>query len=107
MDPRMAPKGEYNFGEQDGTAVPNQPGVYFHEKAGKFVETTGVKRPDGSISYARDAGKIQGDAFTQMGYRPASEEEARYYHEAQKAAAIVKRKRLNSKTTAMSSAPRN
>lgn len=106
MDPRMIPKGsasEYNYGEQDGKARPNEPGVYFHPQAQKFVETTGIKRPDGSITYARGAGKIQGDAFTQLGYRPANEEELKAYRADQEAKAKAERVKASSTTTVMSS----
>lgn len=109
MDPRMIPKGsgpEYNYGEQDGKARPNEPGVYFHPQAQKFVETTGIKRPDGSVTYSRDAGKIQADAFTQLGYRPATDEERGYYQAAQQAAAKVQRIRESRTTTSLSSASR-
>ena len=85
MDPRMIPKGapngEYNYGEQDGTRQPNAPGVYYHPQAKKFTETAHVVREDGSKAYARDQGKIQGDAFTQIGYRPANEQELKEYEE--------------------------
>lgn len=104
MDPRMIPKGsgpEYNYGEQDGKARPNEPGVYFHPQAQKFIETTGIKRPDGSISYARDAGKIQGDAFAQTGYRPANDEELREYRAQQEERAKAAAKKANSKTTVL------
>jgi hypothetical protein len=106
MDPRMIPKGsgpEYNYGEQDGKARPNEPGVYFHPDAGKFVETTGVKRPDGSMAYARDAGKIQADAFKQIGYRPATEQELKEYRADQEAKAEAERKKATATTTVMSS----
>lgn len=109
MDPRMVPKGgsqEYNFGEQYGERQPNMPGVYFHPHAQKFVETAGIKRPDGSKAYHADQGKIQADAFVQMGYRPADEEESGYYKEAQKAAATVERIRNSRTTTVMSSMPK-
>jgi hypothetical protein len=98
----MIPKGsgpEYNYGEQDGKAAPNNPGVYFHPQAQKFIETTGVKRPDGSVAYARDPGKIQGDAFKQIGYRQASEEELKYFREAQAAASEVARIKASRTTT--------
>lgn len=91
MDPRMIPKGapngEYNFGEQDGTRRANEPGVYYHPGAQKFVETFGVERPDGSVTYAKESGKIQGDAFVQLGYRPASEQELKEYAERKKESA--------------------
>lgn len=110
MDPRMIPKGsalEYNHDGQGGEARPNEPGVYFHPQANKFIETTGIKRPDGSISYARDAGRIQGDAFVQIGYRPASEQEQGHFKAAQKAAATVQRIKQTRTTTAMSSRGRS
>lgn len=106
MDPRMIPKGsgpEYNYGELEGKARPNEPGVYFHPQAQKFIETTGTKRPDGSMSYARDTGKIQGDAFAQIGYRPATEEELKEYRAKQEATAEAQRKRATATTTVMSS----
>jgi hypothetical protein len=109
MDPRMMPKGsatEYNHDGQGGQARPNEPGVYFHPQAGKFIETTGIRKPDGSITYAREAGKIQGDAFAQIGYRAANGEEAEAYHQAQKAAATVQRIRESRTTTVLSSASR-
>lgn len=105
MDPRMIPKGsgqEYNHDGQGGEARPNEPGVYFHPQAGKFVETAGVKRPDGSMTYARDPGRIQADAFVQQGYRSASDEEKRYYEQAQAAAARVQRIKDSRKTFRMS-----
>lgn len=105
MDPRMIPKGsgpEYNYGEQDGKVRPNEPGVYFHPQAQKFIETTGIKRPDGSIAYASAPGKIQGDAFVQMGFRPASEQEREYYKSAQAAAAKAQKMRQSRTTTVMS-----
>lgn len=109
MDPRMVPKGsssEYNYGEQDGKAQPNQPGVYFHPQAQTFIETTGIKRPDGSITYSRDAGKIQADAFVQIGYRPASEKELAEYRAKQESAAKAQRIEESRTTTAMSSPAR-
>lgn len=110
MDPRMIPKGsatEYNHDGQGGQARPNEPGVYFHPQAEKFIETTGMKRPDGSISYAKEQGKIQGDAFKQIGYQAANEEQQVYYKEAQKAAARVLALKKSRTTTVMSSAPRS
>lgn len=104
MDPRMIPKGsgpEYNFGEMEGKARPNEPGVYYHPQANKFIETSGIKRQDGSISYARDPGKIQGDAFTQIGFRPASEEELKEYRAKQEEKAKAKKKAESSKTTTL------
>lgn len=105
MDPRMIPKGgsqEYNYGEQDGQRRPNQPGVYFHPQAGKFVETAGVKRPDGSRSYATQEGKIQADAFVQLGYRPANEKELKEYQAEQEAKAKAQRIEDTRTTTVMS-----
>lgn len=110
MDPRMLPKGsspEYNTGEREGKAQPNNPGVYFHPHAQKFVETTGIKRPDGSVTYARGPGKIQGDAFTQLGYRPANEEELKEYRADQEAKAKAQRIKDSRTTTVLSSQPRN
>lgn len=110
MDPRMIPKGsgpEYNYGEMEGKARPNEPGVYFHPQAQKFVETTGVKRPDGSRVYAQQAGKIQADAFVQLGYRPASEQELKEYQARQEATAKAERVEKTRKTTVMSSPARN
>lgn len=110
MDPRMIPRGsgpEYNHDGRGGQAPPNEPGVYFHPQAQKFVETTGIEKPDGSISYSKDAGQIQGDAFAQIGYRKASEEEHRYRQEAKKAAAKVQAWRKSRKTTVLSAAPRS
>jgi hypothetical protein len=109
MDPRMIPRGgspEYNSGELEGKARSNEPGVYFHPQAQKFIETTGTKRPDGSMSYARDPGKIQGDAFTQIGYRQATKEEAGYHQAAKKAIETVQRIKRSSTTTVMSSTGR-
>lgn len=109
MDPRMIPKGsgpEYNYGEQDGKARPNEPGVYFHPQAEKFVETTGIKRPDGSVTYAAQEGKIQGDAFRQLGYRPANEKELKEYRAQQAEKAKAQRVKESSTTTVMSTPPR-
>jgi hypothetical protein len=105
----MIPKGsaqEYNHDGQGGEARPNEAGVYFHPQAQKFVETAGVKRPDGSIAYAQGAGKIQGDAFTQIGYRPATDEELKEYRAQQKERAEAQRLKDSRKTTAMSSQSR-
>jgi hypothetical protein len=102
----MVPKGgstEYNYGEKEGTALPNNPGLYFHPQAGKFIETAGVKRPDGSTSYATDSGKIQADAFVQFGYRPATAEEAKEYRARQEAEAAERRKKDTATTVSMSS----
>ncbi len=105
MDPRMIPKnapnGEYNYGEQDGTRRPNQAGVYFHPEANKFVETAGVQRPDGSIAYAQQTGKIQADAFAQLGYRPATEEQLQAYQAQKKDQATANRVAASRKTTAL------
>jgi hypothetical protein len=110
MDPRLIPQGsgpEYNYGEPEGKARPNEPGVYFHPQAQKFIETTGVKRPDGSISYSSDAGKIQGDAFKQIGYRSANEQEQGHFKAAQQAAARVQQIKQSRTTTVMSSRGRS
>lgn len=109
MDPRMIPKGgsqEYTFGEQTGDRQPNSPGVYYHPEAQKFIETGGVKRPDGSTSYHQDSGKIQADAFVQFGYRPAKQDELAAYQAAQKAAAEAERIKKSRTTTRFSSDPR-
>lgn len=106
MDPRMIPKGsgpEYNYGEQDGKVRPNEPGVYFHPQAQKFVETTGIKRQDGSKVYAREPGKIQADAFVQLGYRPASDEELKEYQAKQKDSEKAAKIENGRTTTSMSS----
>ena len=110
MDPRLNDlrnKGEYNFGEQDGTRSPNLPGVYYHEKADKFLETGGVKMPDGRIAYDASNGKIQADAFRQMEYKPANEEQLEYYRARQEAAAKIARAKQNRKTTVLSSTARS
>lgn len=90
MDPRMNPHGsknEYNFGERDGSARPNLPGVYYHPGADAFVETGGQKRPDGTMVYDQINGKIQADAFVQIGYRMATEEEVKRYRSQQESTA--------------------
>ena len=81
MDPRFIPKGgsEQEFTDLENRRNPNPAGVYYHPQAGKFVETGGVKMPDGSISHDQVAGTIQGDAFRQIVYRPATEEELAEY----------------------------
>lgn len=109
MDPRLNDlrnKGEYNYGEQDGTRRPNQPGVYYHKGANKFVETGGVKMPDGSVAYDAAAGKIQADAFRQMEYEPATPEQKAFYHASQQAAAKVAKIKQSRTTTVMSSPAR-
>lgn len=88
MDPRnnRDSKQEYNFGELDGKARANEPGVYYHPQADKFIETSAALNPDGTVrlvegkaSYFRETGLIQADAFVQVGYRPATDEEAKRY----------------------------
>ena len=109
MDPRLNDlrnKGEYNFGEHDGTRRPNMPGVYYHEKADKFVETGGVKMPDGHTAYETAAGKIQADGFRQMGYNPADEKQLAYYLATQEAAAKIARIKRSRVTTVMSAPAR-
>lgn len=106
MDPRMIPKGsasEYNNDSDGGIAPPNEPGVYFHPQAQKFIETTSIKRPDGSVVYAKGPGKIQGDAFTQLGYRPASEQELKEYRADQEAKTKAQKVKENRTTTVLSS----
>lgn len=105
MDPRMIPRGsstEYNSSD-DGMRPDNKPGVYFHPQAERFIETARVTTPDGSIAYHPDQGKIQGDAFVQLGYRPASDEELKEYRADQAAKAEAKRKKETSTTVSMSS----
>jgi len=78
----MIPKGsgpEYNASDE-GQRPDNQPGVYYHPQADRFIETAGQRRPDGSMVYNVDGGKIQADAFTQIGYRPATEKELKHYN---------------------------
>ena len=89
MDPRnnRDSKQEYNFGELDGKARANEPGVYYHPQADKFIETSAALNPDGSVrlnsegkaTYFRDTGLIQADAFVQAEYRPATDEEVKRY----------------------------
>lgn len=105
MDPRMIPQGsssEYNYAD-GGPRRPNDPGVYFHPGAQKFVETAGVRRPDGTLAYHQEPGKIQADAFVQMGYRPASKEEAEEYQARQKEIRQAEEKKAKSTTTTLSS----
>lgn len=91
MDPRMNQNGEYNFGERDGSRQANLPGVYYHPAADAFVETGGVKKSDGSIAYDQNTGRIQADAFVQIGYRLATDEEVkRYRAEQEKTAKAIK-----------------
>lgn len=114
MDPRMIPKGapngEYNYGEQDGTRRPNEAGIYYHPGADKFVASTAAVDPEGNMMlrdgkpvFARNSGKIQADAFVQMGYRPANDKETAEYLARQKAAEEAKRKAKSKTTTVMSS----
>lgn len=108
MDPRMIPRGgskeEYNYDQNaGGPGRPNEAGVYFHPQAGKFIETYGVERPDGSTTYAQDSGKIQGDAFAQIGYRPATKEEAAEFRARKEARAKEMKVKANSTTTVMGS----
>ena len=88
MDPRnnRDSKQEYNFGELDGKARANEPGVYYHPQADKFIETSAALNPDGTVrladgkaSYFRETGLIQADAFVQVGYRLATDEEVKRY----------------------------
>jgi len=108
MDPRMMPKGEFNYDDNapGGVGRSNEPGVYFHPQAGKFIETAAIKRPDGSKTYSSAQGKIQADAFAQMGFRPANTEELKEYQARQAEAAEAKRKQENSTTTVMSGSGR-
>lgn len=104
MDPRMMPKGEYNYSDNEPGNVgrANEPGVYFHPGAQKFIETAHIKRPDGSKSYSVDQGKIQGDAFAQMGFRPATDEELKEYEARQADVSAEQRKKDNATTVVMS-----
>lgn len=94
MDPRLAAKGEYNYGERDGTARSNEPGVYYHPEAKTFVETANTVNPNtGHVSYFAETGRIQADAFVQLGYRPATEAEIATYRKqsnAKEAETVVK-----------------
>jgi hypothetical protein len=103
MDPRLANKGEYNFGERSGEALPNNPGVYYHPQADRFVETAGQRREDGSTAYFENSGRIQADAFTQIGYRPATKEELMAYEAKKKDQEKANRIEASRVTTAMSS----
>lgn len=78
MDPRLIPAG--SSPEYQGNGRPlNEPGVYYHPGADKFIETGGVRMPDGSVSYANNEGQVQGDAFVQIGYHKADEKELEEY----------------------------
>jgi hypothetical protein len=101
MDPRMNSNGEYNWEERDGRKRPNEAGVYYHPQADKFVETGGQKRPDGTIAYAQNEGKIQADAFVQMGYRRANSEELKAYEAKQKDQEKANRIEASRKTTTL------
>jgi hypothetical protein len=105
MDPRMIskgrPSGEYNYGEQDGSRRANEPGVYYHPQADKFVETAGAPRSDGSIAYAQHTGKVQADAFVQIGYRHATKEEATAYEARKKDQEKANRIEASRKTTVL------
>ncbi len=108
MDPRMIPRGgskeEYNYDQNSGgPGRPNEAGVYFHPAAGKFIETFGVQRSDGSMTYAQETGKIQADAFAQIGYRPASDEEVKQYRAQQADRAKAKKIAESRTTTSMGS----
>lgn len=64
MNPQNIARGRQDLENQgDGRQV-NEPGVYFHEKAGKFIETAQLV-----------PGHIQADAAVQIGYRPATDKE--------------------------------
>lgn len=97
MDPRMNPHGsrqEYNFGERDGSRQANIPGVYYHPGADAFVETAYAVQPngqpamkDGKVVYDQANGRIQADAFVQIGYRLATDEEVKRFRSQQQAQA--------------------
>lgn len=81
----QASKNEYNWGERTGRS-PNTPGVYYHPEAKKFVETSFNTDVDGNPIlrngqpiYHQATGKIQADAFVQIGYRKATDEEIKLY----------------------------
>ena len=105
MDPRMIPKGgsDQEFTDLENRRNPNPAGVYYHPQAKKFIETGGVKMPDGSISHDQLTGTIQGDAFSQIGFRPASKEELEEYRAQQEETAKRQAKRAKSTTTSLSS----
>lgn len=104
MDPRLMPKGEFNYDDNapGGVGRANELGVYFHPGAQKFIETASVKRPDGSKAYNQAQGRIQADAFAQIGYRPATAEERKEYEAQQTASAESKRKSDSATTVVMS-----
>lgn len=106
MDPRMIPKGQAPEEQGDGRRN-NAPGVYYHPQADKFIETTGIRRPDGSMSYSDNDGRIQADAYVQIGYRKANDQEASDYRARQEAVREASRKRSTSTTTVLRSSPRN
>jgi hypothetical protein len=108
MDPRMIPKGgsDEEFTDLENRRNPNPAGVYYHPGANKFLETGGLKMPDGSISHDQLAGTIQGDAFAQIGFKPANDEQKAYYEADQKVKAELNRIKQSRKTFTIS-APRS
>lgn len=107
MDPRMIPKGgsDEEFTDLEQRRNPNAAGVYYHPGADKFIETGGIKMPDGSISHDQLTGTIQGDAFAQVGFRPATPEQEAAYNAKQKAGFELNRIKESRKTFTLS-APR-
>ena len=114
MDPRMIPKGapngEYNYGEHDGTRRPNEAGIYYHPGADKFIASATAVDPEGNMLMrggkpvlARVTGKIQADAFVQLGYRAATEQEQKEFLARQQAAEELKRINKSRTTTSLSS----
>jgi hypothetical protein len=101
----MIPKGgsDEEFTDLEQRRNPNSAGVYYHEKADKFIETGGVKMPDGSIAYDQLAGTIQGDAFAQIGYRKATPDQATAFEAQKKVNMELGRIRESRKTFTMSS----
>jgi hypothetical protein len=102
----MIPKGSAPERPGDPGRRANEAGLYYHPQANRFMETAGQRRPDGSVAYDSQAGQIQGDAFSQIGYRPATKEEAAGYRADQEARAKAAEIKANSTTTVMSSTPR-
>jgi hypothetical protein len=105
MDPRMIPKGgsSEEFTDLENRRNPNLAGVYYHPEAKKFLETGGQTMPDGSVAYDLVGGTIQGDAFRQIGFRAATDEEAAQFHADKEAQRQKARKESSSTTTSLSS----
>lgn len=95
MDPRMIPRGQSAESQSNGAERPV--GVYYHPEAKKFVETSGILRADGTMSYNTDEGRIQADSFVQLGFRPATEEEKAEYLASKKSEAKAEEPKPSSK----------